>query len=258
MKNMKHIIKKLIRAVFLCAAALLLVVPAVAQGGLDDAGLRLGGKVGFGSAHLTLNKETTLGDARSTFAIGGFGEYRVLSWFSANIGVEYTQNGGANLNPRMFYFNGSPMLSIPYPDLDGSASIIRTDLRIHSLEFPVTARLSIPEQSGFKPFLMAGVAVGVNLGAKITNYRMYDFSIDGDKPFNNMVTASSDNVKDKISPANFSLLWGVGSEFEAFGKIFEFGVTYRLGLVNQNHYFNSLYQQYGANTFMGYVAVKFR
>jgi len=255
MKQTKYIV----RVAFLLVA--LLVVAPAAKAQLDDAGFRFGAKVGFGSTHMTLNKETTLGDARSTFAIGGLAEYRLTSWFSANLGVEYTQNGGANLTPRMFYFNGSPMLSIPYDypeyDVDGSADIIRTDLRIHTLEIPLTLRFSIPELSGFKPFLMVGGVPGVNLGAKITNYRMYEMSVDGDKPFNNMVTVTSDDVREKISPANFSILWGVGSELAAFGHIFELGVTYRLGLVNQNHYFNSLYQQYGSNTFSGYVAIKF-
>ena len=246
----------IVRAAFLLIA-MLLVVPAFAQGGLDDTGFRFGGKVGFGSTSLSMDKMTMLGDSRTTFSVGGFAEYRAFTWLSANIGVEYTQNGGANLNPRMFYHQGSPMLSIPYEDLNGSANIIRTDLRIHSVEFPVTGRLSVPEMSGFKPFVMVGVNIGVNLGATVTNYRSFNWSLDGDQPLNNMVAASSDKVKDKLSPANFSLLYGLGSEFAAFGKIFEIGVTYRLGLVNQNHYFNSLYQQYGSNTVMGYVAIKF-
>jgi len=247
---MKHT-RNIVRVVFLLIA-LLLVSPAV-RAQLDDAGLRFGFKAGFGSADLSLTKFCKLGESRTTFTLGGFAEYRLSTWLSATVGLEYTQNGGSNVPPRLLYSDGSQLLYQEYPD-EGYVSMIRTNLRIHTLEVPVTGRVSLPEAGNFKPFFMAGPSFGFNLGATTTFYREHVIEPDA---ANHMVVVSSNKVKDKISPVNVSALFGVGSEFSAYDKIFELGVTYRLGLVNQNNLFESQYQQYTSNSFMGYIAFKF-
>ena len=252
---MKHKIYKFRSAIYL-AVALLVAVPGFAQegGGLDDVGVfRFGGKIGLGSADLSLAKFSKLGESRTTFSFGGFAEYRLFTWLSVNGGLEYTQNGGSNLPSRMFYINGSYMLYTPLAG-GGSATTVRTNLRTHNLEIPITGRVSLPEMSGFKPFFLAGPSIGFRLGSKVTNYRVWDYGVPA---ANNILTATSEKVKEKTRAANFSLLFGLGSEFAAYGHIFEMGVTYRLGLVNQNNFFESLYQQYTSNSLMVFMAIKF-
>ena len=217
------------------------------------------GRIGIGSSSLSLNKITTLGSTRTAFAIGGFAEYRLFPWLAGNVGLEYAQNGGADLSPRMFYYNGSPMLNY-VPSEYGSNEIIRSDLRIHNLELPITARFSTPEMNGIKPFVMVGMTVGFKLGNSVTNYRVWGFTDDDGTPMTlgSLITATTDKeLKDRISGANNSLLFGVGSEFSAFGYIFEIGVSYRLGLVNQNNFPFGLYRSFSSNSTLGYVAIKF-
>jgi len=247
---MKHT-RNIVRVAFLLTA-LLLVSPAL-RAQLDDTGLRFGFKAGLGSADLSLSKFCKLGESRTTFSLGGFAEYRLMPWLSATVGLEYTQNGGSNVPPRMLYSAISQLLSQEIPD-GGEVSMIRTNLRIHTLEIPVAGRVSLPESGNFKPFFMVGPSFGFRLGATSTFYREYVFAPG---IASHPVAVSSDKVKEKISPVNVSALLGVGSEFSAYDKIFELGVTYRLGLVNQNNFFEGQYQQYTSNSLMGYIAFKF-
>ena len=223
--------------------------------GLEDVGLRFGAKVGFGSADLSLAKFSKLGSSRTTFSVGGFAEYRLNTWLSAAAGVEYTQNGGANLPTRLFFSNVDPYVFTGVPGTGIGTRAINSNLRVHTLEIPITARLSMPEMNGMKPFFLIGPSIGVNIAAKTTDYLMDDYGFGA--TYGNMVYEYSQNVGGRISPADFSVLIGTGSEFSAYGYIFELGVTYRMGLLNQNDFKYALYQEYTSNSLMATIAIKF-
>jgi len=258
--------KKKIIGFTIAVAAISLLTLSVRGSDLDGVGaIHFGGKVGFGSTSFSKDHHSMLGTPRSVFNIGGIVEYRVMPFLSAAVGVEYSQAGGSNLDPRLFYFRGSPIFG--YTLAEGqSKNLIRTDLLVHAIEIPVTARVSIPETGGFKPFVMVGPAFDFRLKGMLSNYYEWNpgsLEVDGgsnayDVPLPNLnVTRTYDDVTKKLAPITASALFGAGVDMEAFGFILELGLTYRIGLVNYNNYLYSTFQQYTSNTFSGYVAVKF-
>ena len=141
---------KLYKVIVLIALCMVIYAPVIAQ---DESTfpIRFGAKVGIGSSNLAVDYLQPLGQARTTISIGGFAQYLFFNWLGVNLDLMYAQAGGANVNPRLFYFKDSPMLGIP----ELNKSLERTDLLMHRIEIPITANISIPNFEGnIKPILI--------------------------------------------------------------------------------------------------------
>lgn len=218
----------------------------------DDAnGFHFGAKVGVGTTYLTHHHLYMLGDSRITFTMGLLGEYWFKDWFAVRMSAEYTHKGGSMLNPRLFYAKDDPMLSIP--ELD--KTLYRTNLTIHTLEFPLTACFAIPlSQSAFKPFFAAGPSFGHNFYARADNYYLWEFDGAG----NDLLDETSDFIIDKIRPWNISVYTEIGTEIHTNHKIiWMVGMSFRLGMTYEDNFFYTLYHKFSTISTLGYIAVKF-
>ncbi|MDR2039197.1 MAG: PorT family protein [Bacteroidales bacterium] len=216
----------------------------------DSARFHFGLKVGVGSTYLTHHHLYMLGDNRITFTAGGLGEYWINDWFAIQMFAEYTHKGGSMLDPRIFYAKDDPMLEIP----ELGKTLYRTNLTIHTIELPITARFSLPLKSGaFKPFFAAGPSFGYNFHARADNYYRWEF----DGAPNDLLDETSDWVIKKIASWNVSVYTQLGTEIKTDGRItFETGVTFRLGMTYEDRFFYTLFHKFSTITTLAYIAVK--
>jgi opacity protein-like surface antigen len=211
---------------------------------------RFGVKAGAGTTYLTHHHLYMLGDSRITFTVGGTAEYLLKEWWTLHFSAEYTHKGGAMLNPRLFYAKGDAMLGIP----ELGKTLYRTNLTIHTIEFPLTARFLLPiDNSPLKPFLDAGTSFGRNFFARADNYYLWEF----ENAPNDLLDETSDRITDKIARWNISVYTGLGTELNA-GKhmTFEIGYTFRLGMTYEDRFLYTLYHKFSTISTLAYVAVK--
>ena len=219
--------------------------------GNDTTCFRYGVKIGAGTCYLTHHHLYMLGNSRATFTMGFTGEYQFNKWFAARMSLEYTHKGGSMLNPRLFYANDNPMLSIP--ELD--KTLYATNLTIQTIEIPVTACFLLPlTGSAFKPFVIAGPSFGHNFRARADNYYLWEFNGAG----NDLLDETSDFIIDKIAAWNISVYTGLGTEIHTKKKpVFEVGVSFRVGMTYEDRFFYTLYHKYSTISTLGYIGVKF-
>ena len=232
-------------------AFFLLTIALTCNAQTDTLKFRYGVKLGVGTTYLTHHHLYMLGDSRITFTLGITGDYWFKDWFALRTSVEYTHKGGSMLNPRLFYAKDDPMLCIP----ELHKTLYRTNLTIHTLEFPITACFAIPlKDSAFKPFFVAGPSFGHNFFARADNYSLWEF----DGAPNDLLDETSDRVIEKIAPWNISVYTGLGTEIRT-GKrtTFETGVTFRLGMTYEDRFFYTLIHKYSSISSLAYIAVKF-
>jgi hypothetical protein len=212
--------------------------------------LRFGAKVGAGTTHLTHHHLYTLGNSRITFTMGGFAEYWFKEWWALHLSVEYTHKGGGMIDPRLFYAKDDPMLGIP----ELGKTLYRTNLTIHTIELPITARFAIPtDNSVLKPFFAAGPSFGCNIFARADNYYRWEF----DGAPNDLLDETSDRVTGKLAAWNVSVYTNLGTEIRTGGKmIFETGCTFRLGMTYEDRFLYTLYHKYSTISTLVYIAVK--
>jgi hypothetical protein len=209
-----------------------------------------GAKVGFGSSGLALDYLQPLGQARTTFSVGGFAQYQIFSWLGVNADLKYAQAGGANVNPRLFYFKDNPMLGIP----ELNKTLERTDLIMHRIEVPITALITPPNFEGtIKPVLILGPSVGITVASKAINRYRWDFEAAP----NDLVTVTQDDMKNRTQMLDLAGVFGLGLDIAAKPVSFSFGATYRMSFTNTNTYLYSLYGNYTINTAEVFFAVKF-
>lgn len=240
---------KLYRAIGLIALCMVIYAPVIAQ---DESTfpLRFGAKVGIGSSNLALDYLQPLGQARTAISIGGFAQYWFFNWLGVNLDLMYAQAGGANVNPRLFYFKGNPMLGIP----ELNKSLERTDLLMHRIEIPITANISIPNFEGdIKPILIIGPSFGYTIKANAINSYKWDFEAAP----NDLITVTQDDLKDKIQSFDVGGVFGFGIDFDAKPVSYTLGVTYRMSFTETNNYKYSLFPNYTFNTVQVFFAVKF-
>jgi len=234
-------------------AALLMLIfsTAVHAAHRDTTSFRFGGKTGVGVTYLTHHHLYMLGNSRAAFIMGFTGEYWFKPWFAARVSAEYTHKGGSMLNPRLFYAKDDPMLNIP--ELD--KTLYATNLTIHTIEIPVVACFAILLAGGaFKPFVVAGPSFGHNFYARADNYYHWEFN---GAP-NDLLDETSDFVLDKIAPWNISVYTGLGTEIHtAKNPVFEFGITFRMGMTYEDRFFYTLFHKYSTISTLVYVGIKF-
>ncbi|MCX6254965.1 MAG: porin family protein, partial [Bacteroidia bacterium] len=240
---------KLFKAIGLIALCIVIYAPVIAQ---DESTfpIRFGAKVGIGSSNLAVDYLQRLGQARTTISIGGFAQYGFFNWLSVNLDLMYAQAGGANVNPRLFYFKDNPMLGIP----ELNKSLERTDLLMHRIEIPITANISLPNFEGnIKPILILGPSFGFTVKANAINSYKWDFEAAP----NDLVTVTQDDLKDKIQSLDVGGVFGFGVDFDAKPVSYTLGVTYRMSFTETNNYRYSLFPNYTFNTAQVFFAVKF-
>ena len=239
---------KLYKVICVIAFCMVIYAPLTAQ---DDSAspIRYGVKVGFGSSSLAVDYQQ-LGQARTTISIGAFAQCRLFNWFDINAELNYSQAGGTNVNPRLFYFKESPMLGIP----ELNKSLERTDLLMHRVELPVTAHISpIDFQGSIKPVLIIGPSLGYTVRANAINYYRWDF----EGAPNDLLTVTQDNLKKKLNALDVAGVFGLGFDVTAKPVSFTLGITYRMSFTETNNYMYSLYQNYTYNITQVFLAVKF-
>ena len=227
---------------------MVIYAPVSAQ---ESSQFSFGAKVGIGSSGLAVDYLTPLGQARTTFSVGGFARYQApLSWLGVTAELKYAQAGGADVNPRLFYFKDSPMLGIP----ELNKTLERTDLMMHRLEVPITAMITPPGFEGsIKPVIIVGPSVGFTLGSKAINRYKWDF----EGAPNDLLTVTQDDMKDRIQMMDLAGVFGLALDIAAEPVSFSIGATYRMSFTNTNTYKYSLYSHYQFNTAEVFVAVKF-
>jgi hypothetical protein len=212
--------------------------------------ISFGAKVGLGSSGLAVDIFQPLGQTRTTISIGGFAQYQVFGWLGVNADLMYSQAGGSNVNPRLFYFKDNPMLGIP----ELNKSLERTDLLMHRIEVPITAHISPPNFEGnIKPVLILGPSFGFTVKANAINRYKWDFEAAP----NDLITVTQDDLKDKIKAMDIAGVFGLGLDFNASPVSFSIGATYRMSLTETNNYKYSLFTHYTFNTTQIFFAVKF-
>ena len=240
---------KLYKEIGLIVLCMVIYAPLTAQD-ITISPFRFGVKVGIGSSSLAVDYLQPLGQARTSISGGAFAQYWFKSWLGINLDLIYSQAGGANVNPRLFYFKENPMLGIP----ELNKSLERTDLLMHRIDMPVTAQISLPNFSGsIKPVLILGPAFGYTIKANAINTYRWDFEAAP----NDLVTVTQDDLKDKIQSLDVGGLFGFGVDFDAEPVSYTFGVTYRMSFTESNNYMYSLFPNYTFNTAQVFFAVKF-
>ncbi len=234
----------------MAAFILLLSVFATSVNANDSVRFHIGVKTGAGVTYLTHHHLYMLGDSRVTFTLGVTGEYWFRDWFAVHLSAEYTHKGGSMLNPRLFYAKDDPMLGIP--ELD--KTLYCTNLTIHTVEIPVTARFAIPlKKNAFKPFFVAGPSFGYNFFARADNYYLWEFK---GAP-NDLLDETSDYVTAKIRPWNISVYTGIGTEIHTNKRpVFETGISFRLGMTYEDNFYYTLYHKFSSISSLVYIAMK--
>ena len=242
----KHKLYKVIGLITLC---MVIYAPLTAQN-ISISPFRFGLKMGIGSSSLAVDYLQPLGQARTTISGGVFVQYWHTSWLGVNLDLMYSQAGGANVNPRLFYFKDSPMLSIP----ELNKSLERTDLLMHRIEMPITAQISLPNFSGsIKPVLIFGPAFGYTIKANAINTYRWNFEAAP----NDLITVTQDDLKDKIQSLDVGGLFGFCVDFDAEPVSYTLGITYRMSFTETNNYMYSLFPNYTFNTAQVFFALKF-
>lgn len=241
----KHKLYKVIGLIVLC---MVIYAPLTAQENLSP--FRFGAKFGIGSSSLAVDYLQPLGQTRTTISIGGFAQYQLSGWLAINADLMYAQAGGANVNPRLFYFKDNPMLGIP----ELNKSLERTDLLMHRIELPITAHITPPNFEGtIKPVLIIGPSFGYTFKAIAINRYRWDF----ESAPNDLVTVTQDNLKEKLNSLDVAGVFGLGLDFDAKPVSFSIGATYRMSFTETNNYMYSLFSNYTFNTAQIFFAVKF-
>lgn len=227
---------KLTNTLLICCAILLL--PELKLNAQDGGGkpLSYGVRLGLSESALTFDNQPT---SFQNFApvIGGFAQYSVLPWVAASVEVVYTQHGGNNLNPLLLYSPNSSVFDNGY--------LRQTDLKIHCLEIPISAKVGLPDFSGpVKPFLSAGFSLAFNIKANAKNY----FIDDNNTSLPYYYTAN-DNVTSKVKAATMSFITGAGVQFNGSQFNCSIEVFYKIGMTDINVESKTYAPDFRANAF---------
>lgn len=221
---------------FICAFIIIFSASLKAQEA-QSSGSRpfsFGIKAGYSAPVLAFENQPAT-TARLAPVIGGFAQYRFLPWVAASLEVVYTQYGGNNISPLLIYSPDSPILT----------NLGKTDLSIHTVEIPLTAKIGLPGLAGnIKPFLSVGGSVAFFLQANANNY----FTVDNGSGFPFLYNANN-IVTSRINGYDFSCLSGTGVDFQGDKLNFSIEIFYRIGLTNLNVNNKAYAPDFSANAF---------
>lgn len=197
---------------------------SVAQdgGGLMGGNLTVGAKVGANFNQFS-QPGTTIGGS-----LGGYARYSgLLEFLEVQGEFVYSLKGGGR---REFTRASSSFLP---GGLVNSIQYINRDIRLHTLEIPISARLTLPELKGgaIVPKLILGGSYAVNLGAYEKSDAIYYF----DNGNSGLVSGTRENVKGDYFPHHYSAHAGIALDFNLQNsKTFTMELKYRKGLNNIN------------------------
>lgn len=196
--------------------------------------LTYGVRAGLSQSVLTIDNQPS-SYYRISPIIGGFAQYRVLPWVAASVELLYTQYGGNGISPLLIYTPDSPVL----------INLGKTDLFIHSIDLPISAKVSLPDFSGsIKPFVSAGALFTYNTQANAKNY----FVANNGSSFPYIYSAN-DIVTSRIKRSNFSFITSVGAEFTGSKFNYSIELYYRIGLSDLNQISRTYAPDFRANAF---------
>lgn len=194
-----------------------------------------GVKLGLSESTLTLDNQP---NTYSNFApvIGGFAQYSVLPWVAASAEVVYTQYGGNSINPLLIYSRNSSIFN---------NGLAQTNLKVHCLEIPISAKVSLPDFSGsVKPFLSAGLSLAFNMKANAKNYFLENNNTNF--PF---YYSANDNVTSRVKAATMSFITGAGVQFNGSQFNYTIEVFYKVGMTDINVEPKTYAPNFRANSF---------
>ena len=176
----------------------LLLVLLFSAGSSAQSTISIGPQLGLNLASISVDPEPEgLEIDRTTFfMIGGFAEFRL--------------GGGFALQPELWYLGKGA---------EGTSGGEASDVSLSYLEVPVLAKYTF-ESGGFKPFLIAGPYIGLNMSAELNN----------------------EDIDEFIEAMDFGLVLGAGGEFALQPKTaLFFTLRYSLGLteIQSGDYFGT-------------------
>ena len=236
LKKPKMKMRKLTQKVlFLCCTIFLLSETIIlAQDNQSGKPLSYGIRAGYSYSSLAVNKQAATASCSAPI-IGGFVQYRVLPWVAASVEVAYTQFGGNSISPLFLYNPDSPIL----------INLDKTNLKINSIEIPISAKILLPGMQGaIKPYLLVGASAAFFLQADANNYYLVDNGTDLEFQYN-----ANNVVTSKINKYDFSYITGTGVDFQGDKYNFSIEVFYRIGLTNLNANTKTYAPDFRANAF---------
>jgi len=224
------------KVLFLCCAMLLFTGFEIQAQDIQGGGkpLSFGIRAGYSAPVLTVDNQPVF-VSRLAPVIGGFAQYRVLPWVAASLEVVYTQYGGNSISPTLIYSPDSPILD----------NLGKTDLSIHSIEVPISAKIGLPGMTGaVKPFISIGASAAFFLQANVMNYYIEDNASGFPYLYN-----ANNIVSSRLKKYDYSCISGAGMEFQGDKLNFSIEIFYRIGFSNLNASHKTYAPDYRANAF---------
>jgi len=185
--------------------------------GVKDAVLRWGPKVGMSSSAFAVDNEN-ITDSKKGLIVGGFAQYKLLSFLTLQGELLYQQQGAANVNETQVDVNTSTYQNILQ----------------HNIDLPVMAILTVPgyaADSPLIPYFSAGMDYTQNLKTYSVNKTKYTYD-DG----SSFRTSSLTDVSTRYKQNDIGALFGMGFLMKTESWMYTLDVRYRFGLTNINNF----------------------
>jgi len=187
--------------------ALVLLTTVVSAKGLTGKGIKLGlnlANFGGSDADIMDGKKMRMG-----LAGGGFITYSFSDMWAIQPEILYTMKGAKYEGTEVIPISATQSVNADY----------KVTIKMDYLEIPVLLKLMIPSQSGFKPCLMAGPALGIKMSSK----EKAEVTVLG-------VSASTETDMTDVKSTDFGLVFGAGFGYEVGGGAITFDARYELGM----------------------------
>ena len=185
--------------------------------GVKDAVLRIGPKVGMSSSAFAVDNEN-ITDSKKGLIVGGFAQYRLLSFLTLQGELLYQQQGAANVNQVQ---------------IDQNTTRYQNILQ-HNIDLPVMAILTVPgfaSDSPLIPYFSTGVNYTQNMKTYAVNKTKYTYD-DG----SSYRTSSYTDVSSMYKQNDIGALFGMGFLMKTESWMYTLDVRYRFGLTNINNF----------------------
>lgn len=166
---------------------------------------------------------------------GVFASYRLTPFLSVRFEPHYSQEGGG----RPDYWRSYEEIS---NDIYGIA-YINPSVRFHNLQLPLLLELSLPElnDQSVVPVLLIGGSYAMTMASFEQHTKRYHFTSenlnaqDYYSPPALDIAYERENVADNYTRNQWSLWFGMGTQFKTGERTFMFDVRYRHGLNSLNN-----------------------
>jgi len=189
-------------------------------GGGSVGDLAIGAKVGVNFNQFS-QPGTTMGGS-----IGGYARYGFLEFLEVQGELIYSLKGGGRREFTRFPSSLSD-------GLVNSVQYINRDIQLHTLEIPISVRLTLPELNGgaIVPKLILGGSYSYNFAAFEKSDAIFYF----DNGNRGLVSDTRENVKGDYFPHQYSAHAGIALDFNLENsKVFTMEFRYRKGFNNLN------------------------